>query len=586
MANRFGDSKYLWEVLPPNEQADELAKALGIPVAVAQSLCHRDVTDEESARRFLEMKWSDLVDPAEMHGTVAAGKRIAQAVAANEKIVIYGDYDVDGTTSTAILHECITLAGGNVDFYVPSRMEEGYGVNADALNEILDDGAKLVVTVDCGISAADVVAEFKGRLDFIITDHHTLSDKLPQADAVVHPALSIDGKAYPNPVLCGAGVAFKVAWQAARAIEGTDRVSKKMQNFLINATALAALGTIADVVPLLGENRTIASLGMIALKQVEHVGMQAMVKAFCRGDNVTIRDVGFGIAPRINAAGRMGHASTAIKLMMTDSPEQAAAIAKELDKLNEQRKVVEREITEQAVELVKSGGLDSPDHKIIVLHDDAWHSGVIGIVAARLMDRFSKPVVMIAVDENGQGQGSARSIDGFHIANAFTACSQWLISNGGHAKAAGLKIDMNNIDSFVETLSKYAVDNFSDDMLLPKLPIDAEAKLYELATMSAARTVNAMEPFGSCNAQPYFLMRNCKVVGRPKRMGRNGATLGLTLTQNDSQPVRGVGFFMGDCADFLETQRDVDVVVTPTLNTFNGSTNIEFLLKDIRVIQE
>ncbi|HNX26859.1 MAG TPA: single-stranded-DNA-specific exonuclease RecJ [Phycisphaerae bacterium] len=572
------EPRYRWEISEPWPQAAELAERLAVSPVIAQILHNRGIDDELSAKRFLSPKWSDLLDPHELGGCEQAAKVIAAAVRAGKRMVIYGDYDVDGITAITILHNCLKHAGADVGYYVPNRLEEGYGVNSAALGELIDGGAELIITVDCGISASANFAEFAGRADFVVTDHHSLSDAVPDISAVVHPAVN----GYSNPSLCGAGVAMKLAWQIARELEGVDRVSRHMRTMLINATALAALGTVADVVPLVGENRTIAVLGLLAVASTEHVGLRAMVNAFSSGGPLSVRDIGFGLAPRINAAGRMGHASNAIEMLLTDSPQVAVKITRELDELNEQRKIVEKDITSQAIEMVHAAGMDGDDCRAIVLSSEDWHNGVIGIVASRLVDRFNKPAVMIAFDSNNRGQGSARSIDGYHLADALHACGEFLISSGGHAKAAGLRIEKSQIADFTRVFLAHAAANISCKELKPAVKVDVESVLAELCHMNTAAVFEKMAPFGAGNNQPLVLVRGCKIACPPKRMGKTGTTLNLMLRQGQRGPVmRCVGFGMGGYADVLQGVRDVDVLVTPVINRFNGNLTVELQLKDI-----
>lgn len=572
------EPRYRWELAQPWAQAADVAGKLGVAPVIAQILYNRGACDVESAQKFLSPKWSDIIDPRELGGCRQAAQVIASAVRAGKRIVIYGDYDVDGITATAILHDCLSHAGANVGYYVPHRLEEGYGVNSAALGELIDGGAELIITVDCGISAAANFAEFAGRAEFVVTDHHSLVETLPDVSAVVHPAVN----GYGNTSLCGAGVAMKVAWQVARELEGADKVCERMRTMLINATALASLGTIADVVPLVGENRAIAVLGLLAVASTQHVGLRAMVDAFSNGGPLSVRDIGFGLAPRINAAGRMGHASNAIEMLITDSPQRAVQITRELDELNEQRKAVEKQIASQAVDMVHEAGMDGDDCCAIVLACEEWHNGVIGIVASRLVDRFNKPAVMIAFDSNDRGQGSGRSIDGYNLADALHACAEFLISSGGHAKAAGLRIEKSNIKKFTQAFLAHAAENISAQQMKPGLNVDAESSLAELCHIATASNFEKMAPFGAGNAQPLVLVRNCRIACPPKRMGKTGTTLNLMVRRGESGPViRCVGFSMGNYADELAGVRDVDMLVTPTINRFNGNVTVELQIKDI-----
>ncbi len=573
-----------WEISPPYEGAEELAGQLRTTPLVAQILHNRGIDSPDSARAFLNPKLTDLHDPSELPGCEQAAERIAGAVRDEQRIVIYGDYDVDGMTGTAILHACLRMLGAAPDFYVPHRLEEGYGVNVEAIRRIVADGAGLIVTVDCGIRAGEALSCAKtGGVDVIVTDHHTPDPDLPDVAAVVHPAIPHDrdtGKKYPNPNLCGAGVAFKLAWQTARVMCGNTRVDDQMKEFLLDATCLAALGTIADIVPLVGENRVLATYGLRGLPSSKHTGLRALLKSADLGSGrLDAYHVGFVLAPRLNAAGRMGDARLAVELLTTDSTTRAEEIARHLAKQNTERQKVERQITEQATQMVLDAGLDDREHRAIVLGSKDWHGGVIGIVASRLVDRFHRPAVLIALDDDGRGQGSGRSIPGFHMAEALTACDEHLISHGGHAMAGGLKIRTEHVGAFSEAFSRYAGRSISDEQLTPPLHIDAEATLPELGYHVVGQ-LERMAPFGCGNPRPVVAIRQCRMLSQPKRMGRNGQALSLLLTQNDVS-IRTVGFGMGDLAENLPAGSTLDVVAQPRLNTFNGRTTAELQLRDV-----
>jgi len=581
MLRAWRPNAFRWQLAEPYPDADALARRLGTRPLIAQILANRGLKDFETAQTFLNPQLSDLHDPQELPGACEAAEYIAQAVRAGTRIVLYGDYDVDGITGVAILHACLRMVGADVHFYVPHRLEEGYGINAEALAKLRAQGAELLVTVDCGIGAVALLAEAKAAgLETIVTDHHGLPEKLPDCQAIVHPHLH--GGRYPNAYLAGAGVAFKLAWQIARVICGEKRVDEPMRRFLLDATCLAALGTIADVVPLVGENRSLAMYGLRGLPTSEHPGLRALLESTnLTNSKLDAYHVGFVLAPRINACGRMGHARLAVELL-TDSdhitPDRCEKIAKLLAQQNTKRQKIERAVTEEALARVHEQGLDDPKHRAIVLSSPDWHGGVIGIVASRLVDRFDRPVILVAVNGNGCGQGSGRSIPGFHMRDALVACSEHLLSFGGHAMAGGLRIWPKHLDAFTEAFEKYATENLSADRLQQTLAIDAEARLEQL-DMSLAQDVARMAPFGQGNPQPVLAIRNCQILTAPKRMGRRGGTVGMLLAQNGVR-IRAVGFGMGDLADQLIGVNTLDVAGEPVLNTFQGRTTVELKLKD------
>ncbi len=568
-----------WDVAAPYNGAAELARELRTSPLIAQILHNRGSSDVETAQAFLTPKLSDLLDPKELPGTAAAAQRIAQAIKAKQRIVIYGDYDVDGIASVAILHACIRTLGAEAHFYVPHRLEEGYGVNARAVEKLIHRGMDLLITVDCGISDTEPLrAAGEAGVDVIITDHHNPPQDLPTACAVVHPA--IPGGGYPNPDLSGAGVAFKLAWEVARTVSGQSRLDEPMRNFLLDATGLAALGTIADVVPLVGENRVLATYGLRGLAATDHVGLRALIhSAGLRNEKLDAYHVGFRLAPRLNAAGRMGHARLAVELLTDANPQRAKQIAELLGKANTQRQQIEKATTAEAVQMVQSRGLDSPENRAIVLASDEWHGGVIGIVASRLVERFGRPAILIAINAEGVGQGSGRSIPGFHMRDALAACSKHLKVFGGHAMAGGLRIHQANIDAFEGSFCSYAAGHINEAQTAPSLWIDAETTVEKLS-YDVVRRIGALAPFGRGNPAPVVAIRKCNVLTGPKRIGRNGQTVTMLLGQNGAS-IRAVGFGMGDLADLLVGVREVDVAAEPCLNCFNGKTTAELKLQDV-----
>ncbi|MBN1553318.1 MAG: single-stranded-DNA-specific exonuclease RecJ [Phycisphaerae bacterium] len=569
-----------WQVAPEYAGAADLAKHIRSAPLVAQVLHNRGLDDPDAAKAFLQPKLTDLHDPLELPGCAAAARRIARAVERKEPIAVYGDYDVDGMTSIAILHACLKLVNCPVTAYVPHRLDEGYGVNVEALRSLMSDGAKLIVTVDCGVCAGEVFAEAGDGAEFIVTDHHALPERLPDVAAVVHPHLQSDGKTYPNPNLCGAGVAFKLAWQVARELCGETRVDETMREFLLEATCLAALGTIADVVPLVGENRTLATFGLRGLPAVKHVGLRALLESAKLTDtSLDAFHIGFVLAPRLNAAGRMGHAAQAVELLTTTDAARADEIAAWLASQNTERQKVERAIAEEARGMVVEAGLDGDSKRAIVLANENWHGGVIGIVASRLVDCFHRPTILIAVNGDGVGQGSGRSIPGFDIAEALCACDEHLLSHGGHAMAGGLKVLPAKIDAFAEAFGAYASDRIAPEQMIPALRVDAETTISSLG-YNVVDLLEKMAPFGAGNPRPVIALRGCKLTCPPKRMGRTGQTVGMLLSQNGNT-LRAVGFNMGDLADHLVGQETLDIAAEPMLNSFNGRTNVELRLRDV-----
>jgi single-stranded-DNA-specific exonuclease len=568
-----------WQIAQPFAGAVDLARRVNTVPLVAQILHNRGIDDPQAAKTFLNPKLTDLHDPTALSGTQQAAKLIAKAVADAKRIVIYGDYDVDGITAVAILLKCIRQAGGNVHYYVPHRIEEGYGVNAEAVRKIIADGTKLMITADCGISAAGPISDaLAAGVDVIVTDHHSLPERLPAASVIVHPAMP--GGEYPNKELAGAGVALKLAWQIACEVCGGSRVAEAWSDLLLDATCMAALGTIADVVPLLDENRALAMHGLRGLPATRHPGLRALLKSSgLAGEKLDAYHVGFVLAPRLNACGRMGHARLAVELLTEATAEQAAKIADFLEKQNAERQKVERAITDQAVEMVERNHLADAGHRAIVLASENWHSGVIGIVASRLVSSFNRPAILIAINRQG-AQGSGRSIPGFHMRDALAACAEHLLTFGGHAMAGGIRIEPHKIPDFTRAMLDYAAGRISEDQLVPTLRIDAESTLSEL-NFPVANQLAKLAPFGQGNPRPVVALRRCQVVLAPRRIGRTGQTVSMVLGQNGTT-VRAVGFGMGDLAEAIEGVGTVDVAAEPGVSTFGGMINVELKLRDVR----
>ena len=568
-----------WEVAAPWPGAAEAARQLRLTPLIAQILHNRGLDEPDEIRRFLSPKLTDLHPPQLLSGIDAAADRICRAVRDKEKVCLYGDYDVDGMTGVAILYRCIAAAGGQVDYYVPHRIDEGYGVNAEAVEAIAADGAKLLVTVDCGVAAVEPLRRARQLgVDVIITDHHAPGPALPPAVAVVHPAMG--DKPYPNPNLSGSGVAFKLAWRLTQLLNGSERADEPTRRFLLEATTLAALGIIADVVPLVGENRVLASYGLKGLAATEHAGLRALLKSSgLTNTKLDSYDVGFRLAPRLNAAGRMGHAALAVELLARPQAARCDEIAAYLAQQNARRQQVERDILNQAVDMIARGDLPARADHAIVLSSAGWHGGVVGIVAARLVDRFARPAVVIALDGE-HGQGSARSIEGFHMRDALAACGEHLEGFGGHAMAGGLRLAAKQAPAFAAAFADYAAKNLSQELLTPRLRIDARVDLAAL-DVAVVERLEKLAPFGRGNPRPVVAVRGARLLSPPQRMGRQGTTVGFIVGDGQAR-MRCVGFRMADVADDLAGVRTIDVAGEPMLNRFSGRTSAELHLRDVR----
>ncbi|HEG43215.1 MAG TPA: single-stranded-DNA-specific exonuclease RecJ [Phycisphaerales bacterium] len=568
-----------WQIKGTDPNAAEFARSVRISSLLSQILINRGVSDPETARNFLSPKLTELIPPEKMPGIGPAVERIKQAIAENQKIAIYGDYDVDGITSVSILWQLFTLLDIDVEFYIPHRIDEGYGLNEDAITQLAQHGVNLIITVDCGITAiasADLAAEL--GVDLIITDHHKGKDTLPQAVAIVHPSLD---DTYPNPDSAGAMVAFKLAWAVINEVNAGKKASGDSRQFLLNATTLAAMGTIADVVDLRGENRILTSFGLKALADSKLLGIRALIEsANLTGEKLDSYHIAFRLAPMLNAAGRMGHARLAVELLTSDSEMRCMQIAQYLKQQNQQRQQYQRKIYKHAREMITQGNLNHPDRRTIVLANEDWHTGVIGIVASRVVDDFCRPAILINSGNGDIAQGSARSIEGFNIHEAITACSEHLESFGGHAMAAGIKIRKEKIADFTAALEEYAQENLDQNLLTAKLDIDALCTVGDLSR-SVVDELKLLEPFGQGNRKPLFAAKGVKWISPPRRVGAKGDHLQIAIGDNTGS-VRCIGFNMGKLEKKLLETEYFNIAFEPDINTFNGNSSVQFVLTDIQ----
>lgn len=564
------------------EQVRELSRSLRISPLVAQILAARGCATANDAATFLAKKLVDLHDPELLPGVSAAADRVVAAVQQGRRITIYGDYDVDGVTATSLLWHCLQLAGATVDYYIPSRLDEGYGLNCEALRTLhAEDPSRLVISVDCGIaSVAEALLARELGLELIITDHHQFGDELPCAAVVVHPRLP---GSYPFGELCGVGVAFKLAWAVCARLGDGKKASPRMREFLLSAIGLTAIGTIADVVPLTGENRVLVHYGLGSLKERATPGLKALLQVAKLADQPSLQaeDIAFALGPRINAAGRLGQARLAVELLTTENPERATALAQYLDELNKNRQTVERKMLKQAKELVAEHP-EWSDHAALVLAHPEWHAGVIGIVAARVAEHFQRPAILIALDDRqATAQGSGRSFGGFNLHAGLCACRELLVGFGGHHASAGLKIEPGRLDDFRTEFVRAVCGGEAVPAGAADLAIDAEVRLPDV-TRPAVLELEQLGPFGAANRRPIFAATSVELAGAPRRMGEGDRHLSLMVRQYGST-LRGVAFGKGDWADELAAAAGpVSICFQPVINRFRGEERVEFHLLDWR----
>ena len=577
MAVLAGMRKKIWNIRPPSGDGGQLARLLKISPITAQVLINRQITDAEQARAFLSPKLTDLIEPDKMPGIAPAVERIKRALADSERFAIYGDYDVDGITGVAILWHLLTILGGQVEYYIPHRIDEGYGLNAGAIKQLAQAGVKLIITVDCGITAAGEAALVKELgVELVITDHHQADGDLPQATAIVHPGL----EPYANPDSAGATVALKLAWALVNEYKTNGQTRSDLREFLLNATTLAAMGTIADVVDLRGENRILANYGLKALNQSKLVGISALIRsAQLDARSIDSYDIAFRLAPMLNAAGRMGHARLAVELLTSQSEMRCYQIAEYLKDQNNKRRQCQRKMFKQVRERITTAGLNHPDKKSIVLADDSWHTGVVGIVASRVVDQFFRPAILINTFEE-IAQGSARSVEGFNIHAALSACSDHLVSFGGHEMAAGLKLGKDKVEAFAQEFEEYARQNINEEHLESRLNIDAVCSIRDL-NVHVVKELLRLEPFGQGNPAPVFASRGVRLISPPRRVGVKGDHLQVSITDNTAS-VRCIGFGMGNLEKKVLEAEAFNIAYEAQIDTYNGGNSVQLVLQDIQ----
>lgn len=546
----------------------------------------RGLSDATAAAEFLDPKLVKLHDPALMPDIDKAAARVLDACRAGEPLVIYGDYDVDGVSATAILFHLLghLFPGAPVTTYVPHRLEEGYGLSSDAIRSLAAGGAKVIISVDCGITAIEPArAARECGVDLIITDHHnppaTLDD-LPSAFAVVHPRRP--DSAYPFGELSGSAVAFKFAWRIATLFHGGGKVPVSTREVLLELLGLASLGVIADVVPLVGENRVIARFGLSRIKDSKIEGLRALVEASgLSGEKIAADDVGFKLGPRLNACGRLGHAREAVELLTVAKGARAMEIAKQLSSLNDERRRVERAIADEACLLAEQAGMTGDDRRAIVLTAPGWHAGVIGIACSRLVDRYSRPTILLA--HNGEEcHGSGRSIDGFNLHGALEACREHLSAFGGHDMAAGLRLHAGRFAAFADAFVAYANERLAPDDLVRTIRYDTTAKLAEL-TPGAIAELSRLAPFGRENPGVRLRLTDLRVQGKPRTLGADGRHASMVV-RSAGVAMRLVGWNWWERLANLPTDAQIEAIVEAKISTWTGTPCVEGELSDLRVL--
>lgn len=562
----------IWQVGPRDTAKEErLVKELGIPALVAAVLVSRGLAEPADAHSFLNPRLEDLHDPKLLPDYDIAVREILSAREKGETIYVHGDYDVDGVTSTAIFTRFLRRIKCEIIPHVPHRMKEGYGIHKMAVQWAKDQGASLFLTCDCGISAHEQLDLVKAAgMKAVVTDHHELKETLPDALAVVNPHRP--DSPYPFDVLCGAGIVYKLCLGISRELGFEDKHYHRA--FL----DLAVLGTVADVMPLVDENRIITRHGLPVLKESKKPGIRALLTAAnldTVSGSLTPRHIGFQLAPRINAAGRIDDAEIALTMMLTDDFNQATAIAQQLNTINQERRDETSRMQNEAIQLILERGMH--DAAALIVENKGWHPGMVGLVASRLVETFYRPAFVISLGEEGVGRGSARSIPGFHLADALNEASSHILGGGGHAMAAGFSLREQSIEDFRSLIQERAGNLLTQEDLTPKRVIECEVFPGE-ASPADTEAMAMLEPFGEANPPPYFLARKVRIVGHYPLRSPEHARLVLEFGQKE---IPGFIFRRGQEAEAM-MGRDVDIVFQPEFNVYNGRSSFRWLIEDLR----
>lgn len=567
-----------------HEAIQSLSEEAKIDELFATILVNRSICTKEQMDDYLNPKLKDMYDPNLLYDMDKAVSRIKSAIENDEIIYVYGDYDVDGVTGTSVLYKCLKILDANAFYYIPHRIKEGYGLNIEAVKYIIEQGAGLIITVDCGIRGFEPISFAKEQnLDIIVTDHHEVDpENIPDAYAIVNPK-DQRGK-YPFTGICGATVAFKVAWALCQSFspESEGKVRPDLREYLLDAMALVAVGTVADVVPLLEENRVITHYGLKALEKSDNVGIKALkeVTKLSQISPITPEHIGFRLGPRINAMGRMEHSRYSVELFTTKSLTRAKELARSMETENLKRRRWQQRIFKEALKQAES--YRYYESKVIVLAGDEWHPGIIGIVASRLVEKYYRPVCIIGV-ENGFGKSSARSIPGFNLFHALQNSKDSLIGYGGHAMAAGFKIKEEDIKKFREEINAFADKILTPEDFIPSVTVDLNITLDNI-DWPLVRSIERMSPLGEKNPRPVFASYGLEVVKNPEpvRRGGKGEHLIFYVRQNKST-FKAVFFGQGELKEELINKGICDLVYSPSINDWGDEDTIDLKVKDIKI---
>jgi len=550
------------------ERCRQIDKKFDTGMIVATILNDMHFKDDKEIEKFLKPKRTDFYNPFFMPDMEKAVSRITKALKNNENITIFGDYDADGITSTTILKRFFHDINKECNVYIPNRLNEGYGLNKNAIKKLSEDGTNLIITVDCGITAIEETKYAKELgIDIVITDHHESGEEIPDAEAVVDCKRK-DNK-YPFRELAGCGVAFKLTQALCKNLELNENQALKYLD-------IACVGTISDVVPLVDENRVIVKLGMLLLKQTKNLGLKQIINN-AHFKEFNSMSVAFGITPRINACGRLGHQGEALELFTTDNQEKATELAKKMDEYNIQRQLEEKRIYDEAITLLQEEAQTNGITNCIVLGHENWNPGVIGIVSSRITEKFYKPSILVCFDKD-IAKGSGRSIEGFDLHKALMECDKYLTNYGGHSLAAGLSLNTKDFEKFKNMINEYAEKNIKDEDLIPTINIDLKLEDSQL-NIEDVEELKLLEPFGQSNEEPIFMITNLKVVSiKTLSDGKH-----LKLYLKNQNYLDAIGFNLGERANELKIGDTIDIVGNLNINEFNNTKKVQMLLKDFKI---
>ena len=563
--------KWVYKPLPPDRQVESLSKALNIDRNLATILIQRGMDSYQKAKEFFRPSLTQLHDPFLMKDMEVAVARLLQAISSGEKILVYGDYDVDGTTAVAMVYDFLKSQYSQVDYYVPDRYTEGYGLSQQAVNWAISEGYKLIITLDCGIKANQLVAEGVAHgLDFIICDHHLPGAELPAAKAVLDPKQP--GCTYPFKELSGCGVGYKLIQAYCKQL---DIPLEQTYPYL----DLVSVSIAADLVPITGENRIMTYFGLRILNKKPRPGLGALIDISGLKGKVDITEVVFGIAPRINAAGRIDHAKDAVRLLLAEQLKEATPWAEKVNEKNSTRKLVDASITKEALAMIEETP-NAADAKSTVLYKDDWHKGVIGIVASRCIEKYYKPTIILTESQQ-KATGSARSVMGFDIYEAIAACSDLLDAYGGHKYAAGLTLPLDKVDVFQKRFEEVVATTISEDMLTPVLEIDLELEIEEIHD-KFYNILRQMGPFGPGNMKPVFVSRNLKAHSEARILKEEH--LKFRIKSSKGRYFEGVAFGLARYMDEINAGARFDLAYTVELNEYRGEKSLQLMVKDIKML--